>query len=417
MLFAGGESSAGGDGVQLDDGNIYLLDLVESNTHLLGIEENELSVPAHFEKIAESKLKDLDVDLDQFREIISVVYSVNPLFAYSLMVAIEMHNWFLAPFSLINVEDEDFVHEFEDTRIVQLAVRRNKSVYLNKNIWMSGLINSENKIATILHEALYSLANPQKIKNRSSRVREIIGTLFKNYDSTDLSLSLKTVIGDDFPNDAFSSEQSHFGFFLKQLKDGTVQRQLNYAWTAKFVVESSLQEGGQKARISGEMLSNAPIDPFAPSNKTVEFVESRESRESKEFFNKQFVSTKSSLSFPVQKFIKGHRRLHQYLVRNKIESKTAFLQFSFSQTEGVYWVHVEKGTHYDELSYETFEKVVAKKGMVKNILQDFFKNSYNKRFNILAPWKMTIDRKLNKNMFLNSEGRLQYLFHENSHLD
>lgn len=182
-----GNEGAGGDGARIGDA-IYLLDLLE-----YGVEENphvDETVRSHrsFETIKASLKTELqnfgsetfyDIVTYKLLEAARMDYAVG----YQIYAAIKLLGWRLVNHDLVNIPDEDSLLEYGNLDLIQVAIRRDKTVRISRESW--ALMNDKHKAATIFHEAVYTLMQPEcdTCAQDSSAAREIVGMLF----STDIA--------------------------------------------------------------------------------------------------------------------------------------------------------------------------------------------------------------------------------------
>lgn len=201
--FANKEVGNGGDGVVIGD-KVYLFDLYESYNHLnpsLPLEEAAVadleSLSSRFQEIRNAVQGNYSsgstkYDYEQFiRELAKKVTELKKtdlLFGYSVQRALLAHSWAFVPYQLNNIQDDDGSDVELPGELVQIAVRSYRSIKFDNSLVKK--MDLSNLIATIMHEAVYSLLQPELqteqhngkmleyMKQPSRRAREIVSYLF-----------------------------------------------------------------------------------------------------------------------------------------------------------------------------------------------------------------------------------------------
>ena len=187
--FSGAGGGNGGDGVYIGE-KLYLLDLVEygiENSVVFDEEENT-QVSAQ----VRSTLRADQFPVELISKKLSEIYKVDRLFAYSMIKVLKSFRWNLVSKELINIKDENAAI---NSSFVQLAIRKNRSVMIDKNLWAK--LDPANQAALIFHELLYvmviptpSATNPAVFWQNSALAREMAGYLM----SSDLKKGGKEVL-------------------------------------------------------------------------------------------------------------------------------------------------------------------------------------------------------------------------------
>lgn len=190
-----GQDGNGGDGLYLN-GKLYSLDLVET-----GVEKNPVfdTTLAPKEETLERLRKKLDPQLIPIQLVglkLREIAQVDELFALSILKTIETYSWRLVDSSLIDIKDEESPLNYKPSSLVQLAIRKNTSVLIDRNLYSK--LDPANKATLIFHEALYAMVKPQYLRDpktgdyyrdnfghytsikaqSSARAREMTGYLF-----------------------------------------------------------------------------------------------------------------------------------------------------------------------------------------------------------------------------------------------
>lgn len=195
LAMAGGkEVGNGGDGYVDDYGKIHVLDLVES-----GVEDDpylsEEIEPLPFIQARVNRALMLmpQAPLALLTRKISHIYQLDQIMAYNLLYALEAYSWKpVKKGKLMDISDEDSILDVADDifdepdrKLVQLAIRREKSIHYDLNYWEKDL-NDVGRTALLLHELAYALMPPQDISldgktyqmQSSYTARSIVGYVF-----------------------------------------------------------------------------------------------------------------------------------------------------------------------------------------------------------------------------------------------
>jgi len=187
---AGGWNSAGGDGV-IVDGKTYVLDLVESGVfrnprapYNNAIGAVSKAMQAHIGKSwVEKEVTDI------VSSILAEAFEKNAYYDLLFKRVLFSSQWQYVEQDLIDVHDEDFVTDFKNYKLVQLAVRSQSRIYINIDTWKT--LDNLNKAALIVHEVNYALAQAMDKNLKSPSARGITAHLFsEKMPTSNMSLML-----------------------------------------------------------------------------------------------------------------------------------------------------------------------------------------------------------------------------------
>lgn len=169
----GSEGGGGGGGV-IDGGNIYVVDLVEAGVEKSPYFDSSVNANPDFSKRIAKALQNLpNVPVDLLSQKLEEIYqNYDHALPLEILQMFELFSWQMVDFSLVHIPDENPVVDIAPTAQVQLASRTRRTLKLDSNAWAK--LNPANRVALIIHEAIYSLV---KTKN-SDDARAIVGYLF-----------------------------------------------------------------------------------------------------------------------------------------------------------------------------------------------------------------------------------------------
>lgn len=168
-----GQETHGGVGI-ISGSKLYVLDLYEA-----GIEENSyIDTSIGLEKGLVNRLNfnfplASNVPTVLLANKISEVSKLFPMLAFSLVRGMELFTWRFVNSSLINTNDEDPSIIVDPKLRVQIAVRKNSTIFINRDAWAK--LSDNHKVALILHEVIYSFYKSlTSLMSTSARTREIV---------------------------------------------------------------------------------------------------------------------------------------------------------------------------------------------------------------------------------------------------
>ena len=152
----GGLVGNGGDGVRIGS-NVHLLDFVEK-----GIEGHPFIAstgldPAHVEQIRNLiavRLAPIMADATLVARKLAEIREKDAVLAYFLTWGIRQLDWASVAFDPMEVDDEETVLEIPRGRLVQLAIRRERVIRINRH-WLRSL-SPESLAGLVFHEVAYA---------------------------------------------------------------------------------------------------------------------------------------------------------------------------------------------------------------------------------------------------------------------
>lgn len=183
----GRETGNGGLGVRRN-GKVYLLDLLEA-----GREENPFVSDLVPSQNTINRVKNATGLDDTVVSIVATklgeINTKYPVFSQYLLHAIELHNWRFTNEVLSPSKDNDSWIDIPSGALVQIGLRRTPNIFINQSTYVE--MDTNNKSAFVLHEAVYSLIGEQAWAHLVAR--EFIGTLFgTDLRSSNLNKQLKS---------------------------------------------------------------------------------------------------------------------------------------------------------------------------------------------------------------------------------
>lgn len=174
----------GGDGL-LISGKLFVRDLVESGVQF----EPYVGSKVVFSKGFKARLRAMSIDegsLPFSRELLAAKLSdlenLSPYLGHFVLEAILAYRWIAVDSALAPIGDYEMVLKELPANQVQIANRLDTTIRVHNESW--NRLNDRNKIALIIHEAIYSLLKPKCEESpyrcfQSARVaRNIVGKLF-----------------------------------------------------------------------------------------------------------------------------------------------------------------------------------------------------------------------------------------------
>lgn len=187
LAQAAKEVGNGGDGVELE-GRTYVLDLVEA-----GVEDNAYFAPIDADPRIVERLRTTfsGIDwapVDLLAQKLTEIQNISNVSALIILKTMEFYSWRTVSSALLDVPDEDTSLSIPRGKLIQLAIRRNTSILIDRDAWLK--LDAQNRAALVFHEALYALVTPELLAPRpgyyyekryaqlSFKAREIVGYLF-----------------------------------------------------------------------------------------------------------------------------------------------------------------------------------------------------------------------------------------------
>ncbi len=232
----------GGDGVVIQN-KVYLLDLLESGLH----QETDANILAQCD--SKSWVAKIEKILNKHKfPIQSIACKFSQIETKSNGIAILLYqkmseyNWNLTPLGLLNVQDEDEVVDLQSKKLVQLAIRRSNSIFLDLNLW--NRMDILNKTALVFHEIIYASIDPNKFRT-GARAREINAYIFNELFEFKTSQQFYNFIGDSFPASNFFKIDFNRQNFVLPASGFSVKDQRNISCAELALVKGfSLKYGG-----------------------------------------------------------------------------------------------------------------------------------------------------------------------------
>lgn len=192
-----GKEGHGGHGV-VQGNYIYLLDLYLSANYESPYYEFE-NMETIFRRNLSKKFDHFDTKLiDLLDAKLSQIYNIDAYFAVAIAESIKQFQWYFIDYDLEQVNIENAMADLDQLKVVQIAVRSGKAIYINTQAWKQ--MNDKNKVALLIHEAVAGIQIPQIINGRleidPSHVREVIAYLFQ--PEMDLN-TLRAILEYGFP--------------------------------------------------------------------------------------------------------------------------------------------------------------------------------------------------------------------------
>lgn len=173
----------GGEGIIVKD-KIYLRDLFEANLHL----HPHFGPVAGFRiyrQLPQSALNDFPVSQSLLARKLTDLNVMSPALGYYVLAAINSYFWQLVKTPLHPFPDDGSPLIYAEGQRIPLANRFQSTIRIDAFSWAK--LSEEQKVALILHEAIYSLLKPtcdpenaDMCKQVSARTREIVARVFSN---------------------------------------------------------------------------------------------------------------------------------------------------------------------------------------------------------------------------------------------
>lgn len=228
----------GGDGVQLNS-KIYLLDLVES-----GVEEANSTDIAYSNSFFEKEVSNwaeaqmTPVPKQEIINKLGEIHRKNSIMAFVILMAMRKLDWAFINVPLKDLKDEGPYNVALQKDLIQLAIRVNKTIQIDKNSWNK--MDSRNQTALIFHEAIFSLVNPNRdssgLSMSAPRVRRIVGFLFSKKIETYSLDEMLSIEAPELRLQAFDNQEMIVSYYFLAKSELL----LNAHWTIQ--VQTALKE-------------------------------------------------------------------------------------------------------------------------------------------------------------------------------
>ncbi|MDH4466569.1 MAG: hypothetical protein QE271_00810 [Bacteriovoracaceae bacterium] len=168
-----GQEGHGGDGYFVD-GKLYLVDLFEVGAHKNPYVESIAASSEMLEVAKSINLNDLNV-AKALAEKLTEIQKKSSILGALLIASAKNYKFRFVPASLVNIKDSCSILTLDNTKVVQLAVRKGNIIYLAEDYWKK--LEPSNKPALILHELLFPY---QKSFPCSDSTRQVIGEFYNS---------------------------------------------------------------------------------------------------------------------------------------------------------------------------------------------------------------------------------------------
>jgi|GEM_PF-6762453 hypothetical protein len=186
MTSFAGPRIVGNGGIAVEqDGKLYMLDLYERGVHKKPFYSKDISpikqVSERLERAFDlTNMENIPLELLVYK--LSEAYNKNYFLGWQLEEAIATIDWRLVNSTLSPTEDVRT--PLNGLALKQVAVRLNNVVYVSENLWNK--LDNDNKIALIIHEAMYFLVPPTEVTTSENTykyqnavlARSVTGLLF-----------------------------------------------------------------------------------------------------------------------------------------------------------------------------------------------------------------------------------------------
>jgi len=164
-----GEVGNGGSGVEVGS-KIYTYDLWEAGLEKTPVDtedtvshSNAANVEAFFNRLFQSAFGGDRELVSGLANRLGKIYVVDPILSMAIAESIRAYEWRFTEQELkeIALPEPEVIHNVSREKIVQIAVRSSRFIYVYLKYWRS--MDNWNRVGLILHEAIYSLLPPQKV--------------------------------------------------------------------------------------------------------------------------------------------------------------------------------------------------------------------------------------------------------------
>jgi hypothetical protein len=160
-IYAGDRRGNGGDGL-LINGSPVVLDLVEA-----GVDDKPFFDSSV--KINPLLLGLIKKNLPKFPEVhnrlalkLTEIERISSPFAWAIAESYRFFNLKIVNAALVDVKDEDSVVDYDQSKLVQLAIRRANNILINGSWWPK--LSIDQKVALLVHESIYSFQKTENVK-------------------------------------------------------------------------------------------------------------------------------------------------------------------------------------------------------------------------------------------------------------
>lgn len=167
VVYASKEVGNGGNGLLLN-GKPIVLDLIEAGVDDAPFFDNSVELnPLLLEEVKKG-LSNFPETHKLIAQKLSEVEKKSPAIAWALAESFRLFNIRVVNEALVNIHDDDSVIDYDPAIMLQLAIRRGTSIFLNGTWWPK--MQPEQKVALLIHEAVYAFQNT--VKKRNGNINE-----------------------------------------------------------------------------------------------------------------------------------------------------------------------------------------------------------------------------------------------------
>ncbi len=174
---------------------IFLLDFVESNLEksaYISAQKN-LSYLAKINQIFDKNIYPNIHIASKLEEI----FEKDPILSDSLLETMKSYNWNQTSLPLLPTNDENVSTRLDRSNVVQLAVRKGSTIYVDSNLWKK--LDIKNQVGLVFHEAIYANLDSE-IYIDGFRAREIVSFFFNPNFKYKTGLDVDEFLGYDITN-------------------------------------------------------------------------------------------------------------------------------------------------------------------------------------------------------------------------
>jgi hypothetical protein len=212
--LAGNEAGHGGDGLWIGN-RLYSLDLVEAGVEKDPYFNARIPVDPAIRARVSKVFASLDgAPIEMISQKLSEISRIDGFVAVTILKSFELFSWRLVQGPLVDVQDEDSALRYDPKKLVQLAVRKGRSILIDRDLWK--IFAPSQRTGLSFHEAVYAALKPDSICEEitdpvgrrsqrctlvqsSAKAREIVGYFFtQDFWLRGHSL-LRSIVGDYLP--------------------------------------------------------------------------------------------------------------------------------------------------------------------------------------------------------------------------
>jgi hypothetical protein len=178
---------------------VYLLDFLESSLENSAQtpEENSALYINEINKIFPAKIYPNKLIAGKLAQIASK----DPSFSNKLLATMKKYIWNQSSLPLMRTGDESVSTNIDKDKLVQLALRRGETIYIDSNWWRK--LDVKNQVGLVFHETIYGSLDMGYFTN-GFRAREIVSFLFNSNFNNKNGSELDAFLGHDIENSRFN---------------------------------------------------------------------------------------------------------------------------------------------------------------------------------------------------------------------